>query len=140
MELVPQGGGGVGQIRVDALVGGVVQGVCRRGWNYPQPELMPHVEHKAPLGPPSGSSPRQQGSEVVCSGGVWADWGRCHKGRGLRPVLAPVVRAVGAQAGSGGLPEHNHPCREAPKWHPPARTPPGPSRVEARALPCPLIS
>lgn len=57
--------------------------------------------------------PGHQGGEVLHGGGVRADGGRGDEGCGLGPVLAPVVRAVGAQAGSDGFPEHHHPCGEA---------------------------
>lgn len=49
-------------------------------------------------------SPGQQGGEIVWCGGVGAQGRRGDVGGCLGPVLAPVVRAVGPQAGSDGLP------------------------------------
>lgn len=42
--------------------------------------------------------------------GVRAERGGRDEGSGFGPVLAPVVRAVGAQAGGDGLPVHNRAC------------------------------
>lgn len=57
------------------------------------------------------SSPGQQGGEAVRRARVGADGGRGDEGCGLGPVLTPVVRAVGAEAGGDGLSVHNSACR-----------------------------
>lgn len=57
------------------------------------------------------NSPGQQGGEAVRRARVGADGGRGDEGCGLGPVLTPVVRAVGAEAGGDGLSVHNSACR-----------------------------
>lgn len=55
--------------------------------------------------------PGQQRAEVMGRAGVGADGRGRDEGGGFGPVLAPVVRAVGAQAGGDGLPVHHGACR-----------------------------
>lgn len=52
-------------------------------------------------------SPGQEGGEVLGRAGVRAERGGRDAGGSFGPVLAPVVRAVGAQAGGDGLPVDN---------------------------------
>jgi len=67
-------------------------------------------DRRAQPSPPTRNSPGQQGAEVVRRGGVRADGGGRDEGCGFGPVLAPVVRPVGAQAGGDGLPVDHCAC------------------------------
>lgn len=60
--------------------------------------------------PPPRLSPGQQGGQVVRRGGIWAQGRGGHECRCLGPVLTPVVGAIGPQAGSDGLAEHQGAC------------------------------
>lgn len=55
--------------------------------------------------------PGEQSAEVIGRAGVGADGGGRDEGGGFGPVFAPVVGAVGAQAGGDGLPVHHGACR-----------------------------
>lgn len=91
--------------------------------------------------------PGQQSAEVMGRAGVGADGRGCDEGGGFGPVLAPVVGAVGAQAGGNGLPVHHGACRagwvsgpagtQTALLSPPATAPPrsAPPALQALANP-----